>query len=301
MLRLMLASHSRLFIPPETWYLVPLVERFSLERALTPDEVESAISVMTSHDRWPDMKLDADEFRQRVAQLDAPCLRDLAEVVYRWHGEAEGKARWGDKTPPYIEIVPQLAKMYPQARFIHLVRDGRDVARSFQNRGWVESQWLHDNGREWIRAMECHWQLMRSDLRDRILLIYYEDLVLEPEATLRKVCRFIGERFEPQMLAWQEKVDEQVSAREHLQHDRLKLRIGQEGLARWKRDLSVRSTFLCEAFMATHLRRLGYELRYSSPFWIPLFALTRLVEPALLPLYQWTLRASRRVAARVRA
>lgn len=300
MLRLMLASHSRLCIPPETGFLIPLVKRFSIDRLLSAEQVESAISIMTSHHRWPDMKLDEREFRSRVSQLSAPYLRDLAEVVYRWHGEAEGKTRWGDKTPPYIEIVPQLARIYPQARFIHLVRDGRDVARSFQSRGWVASSWLHDNGREWLRAMECHWRLMRSELRERILLIYYEDLLREPEKTLRKVCQFIGETFEPQMLSWQRIVDAQVSKREHLQHNRLKLQIGAEGLGRWKRELSPRSTFLCEAFMAADLKRLGYELRYSGPLWAAAFALARIVSPVLLPAYGWTLRSGRWVAARVK-
>ena len=301
MLRLMLASHSRLYIPPETWFLIPLVKRFSLDRPLNADEIESAISIMTSHQRWPDMKLDAQEFRSRVSRLSVPRLRDLAEVVYRSHGEAAGKARWGDKTPPYIEIVPQLARMYPQARFIHLVRDGRDVARSFQSRGWVGSEWLHDNGREWLRAMECYWRLMRSELRERILLIYYEDLVREPEETLRKICHFIGEAFEPQMLSWQKTVDAQVSEREHRFHGKLKLQIGAEGVARWKHELTPRSTFLCEAFMAAHLKRLGYELRYSGPLWATAFALTRIITPALLPVYAWTLRTRRRVTARVRA
>jgi Sulfotransferase family len=302
MLRLMLASHSRLYIPPETWFLIPLVQRFSIDRPLSAGEIESAVAIMTSHHRWPDMKLDAQEFRSRVRRLRAPYLSDLAEVVYRSYGEATtGKPRWGDKTPPYIGIVPQLAAMYPQARFIHLVRDGRDVARSFQSRGWIGSDWLHDNGREWLRAMDAHWRLMRSELRERILLVYYEDLVRETEKTLRRICQFIGEVFEPQMLAWQGNVDAQVTAREHRQHNKLKLQIGAEGLARWKHELSARSTFLCEAFMAADLKRLGYELRYSGPLWAAAFALTRMATPVLLPAYAWTLRAGRRMAGLVRA
>lgn len=275
LLRLMLAAHSRLAIPPETWYLVPVVQRFSLDRALTPAEVESAISIITSHYRWPDMKLEGGEFRRRVGELSEPRVRDLADVVYRWHLESAGKVRWGDKTPPYIEIVPQLAKMYPDARFIHLVRDGRDVALSFRAVGWTESPWLHDNAREWIRAMECYWRWLRSGLRDRILLVRYEDLVLKTEATLRRICAFIGEEFESQMLSWERLVDEQVPRREHWHHAKLKMRIGAEGVARWKREINGRWTFVCEAFMGAHLRRLGYELRYSSPLWRPVFAVTR--------------------------
>jgi hypothetical protein len=297
MLRLMLLCHSRLAIPPETGFLIPLVKQFRIDRALSRDEVESAVSIMTSQFRWPDMKFDVQEFRRQVNQLEKPSVCELAAVVYRWHMEAEGKVRWGDKTPHYIQIVPQLARIYPDARFIHLVRDGRDVALSFRAAEWTSSSWLHGNAQEWIGAMEYHWRFARSELlRERILLVRYEDLVLRAEATLRRICRFIGEEFEPQMLSWRRMVDAQVPARERRQHAKLKLKIGEEGVARWKREISARGMFMCEAFMALHLKRLGYELRYPGPLWRPVFALTRFLTPAVLPIYEWAVRARCRKA-----
>jgi Sulfotransferase family len=301
LLRMMLASHSRLTVPPETWFLISLVKRLSIDRPLSAEEVECAVSMITDDYRWPDLKIDAKEFRRQVSQLKGPYVRDLAEVVYRWHVQAEGKARWGDKTPVYIGIVRELARMFPGSRFIHLVRDGRDVAKSFQATGWDSGgRWLHDNTREWNKAMEWHWRWSRSELRDRILLVRYEDLVLEMEATLRRICRFIGEEFEPQMLAWQGKVDEQVPARERKAHPKLKLRIGAEGVARWKQEMTARETFVAEAFMGSHLARLGYERRYRSPLWAPAFALTRLYCRAGLPGIYFQVRVVRFLLKRLR-
>jgi len=88
LLRMMLACHSRLTIPPETWCLIPLLQRFRIDRPLNADEVESAISIVTSHYRWPDMRLDAQDFRREAARLPKPYLRDLVEVVYRSHVQA---------------------------------------------------------------------------------------------------------------------------------------------------------------------------------------------------------------------
>jgi hypothetical protein len=292
LLRMMLTCHSRLSIPPETWYLIPLVQRFRIDRPLNADEVESAISIVTSHYRWRDMKLDAQDFRRKAARLPKPYLRDLVEVVYRSHVQAEGKTRWGDKTPVYIEILPQLARMYPNSKFIHLIRDGRDVAKSFQATDWI-GRWLHDNAREWTRALACHWRWVRSEFRDRILQVRYEDLVLETEGTLRKICGFIGEEFEPQMLSWQLKVDEQVPARERDVHAKLKLKPGAESVARWKREMSAREMFVSEAFMGSDLTRLGYERRYRSTFWTPAFVLTRLYCRTILPAVELQIRAAR--------
>jgi len=293
----MLAAHSRLSIPPETWYLQPLVKRFSFDRPLNPDEIEAAVSIITGHYRWPDMKLSALEFRGAVRQLSRPYLRDLVEVVYRWHMQAEGKVRWGDKTPNYIQILPELARMFPDSRFIHLIRDGRDVAKSFQATDWVGWYW-HDSVQNWIRALECHWRWIRSDIRDRILEVRYEKLVLETEATLQEICRFIGEEFEPQMLAWEWQVNQLVPSREMRSHSKLKQRIGPEGVSRWKREMSARQIFVTEAFMGSHLMRLGYERRYARPLWLPAFALTRWIYPSLAAA-EFPVRAARYLRKRI--
>src|SRR5580698_523448 len=102
---------------------------------------------MTSHYRWPDLNFEVSEFRRQVADLETPYLQDVVELVYQNHLNREHKQRWGDKTPGYIEIVPQLAGLFPGAKFIHFVRDGRDVAKSFQSLRWA-GRWLHDNTRE---------------------------------------------------------------------------------------------------------------------------------------------------------
>jgi len=293
LLRMMLCCHSRLAIPPETWYLLALLERLSIDRPLSAAELEVAEATITQEYRWPDLKLDAQEFRRRLGQLTAPYLRDVVEVIYRWHLEAEGKARWGDKTPIYVEIVPQLARMFPGSRFIHLVRDGRDVARSHQTAGWY-GPWLHDNTREWTRALECHRRWAQTDaLRERILQVHYEDLVLDTEGTLRRICHFIGEKFEPAMLSWQEKVDEQVPERERHIHVKLKRRIDTGGVARWKGEMSARELLVAEAFMGEHLSYAGYERAYRGPLWAPAFMATRLYCRTVLPAVQLQLRAAR--------
>jgi hypothetical protein len=298
LLRVMLSCHSRLNIPPETWFLIPLVRQFRTDRPLGADDIERAVSTITGAWSWPDMKLDTLEFQRRVGQLTEPYLRDLVEVVYRCHLEAEGKVRWGDKTPAYIEIVPELLSMYPQAQFIHVIRDGRDVAKSTQATGW-RGRWLHDNTRTWTEALEHHARWAQMGFRERILAIRYEDLVLTTEVTLRNVCRFLGEQYESQMLSWQGQVDEQIPARERMYHSKLKLKIGSEGVARWKREMSAREAFVAEAFMGANLTRLGYERRYPSRLWSPAFALTRFYCRTVLPALHFHHRAARSVRKRL--
>jgi hypothetical protein len=282
LLRLMLASHSRIAIPSETWYLTALVEEFPCDRPLQDDEISKAISVMTSHYRWPDMGLDAAEMRRRAAKLSAVRLGDLVEIVYRWHMEVEGKSRWGDKTPAYIEIVPPLAALFGNAKFIHLIRDGRDVAKSFQRQGW-HGPWMQGYTREWSRAVELDMQLSKSPLNERILRVRYEDLVLHPEPTLRRICAFIDARFEDQMLRWQAKVDNAVPLREKTIHSSLGRDMNPSDVGRWKREMTSREIFVAEALIGTQLSHFGYERRFRSAGWNPLLALTRICCRKVLP------------------
>jgi hypothetical protein len=283
LLRLMLASHSRIAIPSETWYLAALVEEFPCDRLLQESEIAKAVAVMTNHYTWPDMGLDAAEMRSRAANLREVRLRDLVEVVYRWHMEAEGKSRWGDKTPSYIEIVPSLAAMFGDAKFIHLIRDGRDVAKSFQRHGW-NGPGMDGYTREWLRAVELDMRLSKTPLDERILRIRYEDLVLHPEATLREICTFIDERFEAQMLLWQSKVNDAIPDREKKFHSALSRDVKTSDAGRWKREMTSREIFVAEALIGTQLSHFGYELRYRSKLWRPLLAATRICCRKVLPV-----------------
>ena len=73
-----------------------------------------------------------------------------------------------------------MIRLFPGARFIHLCRDGRDVVKSFQQRGWY-GPWLHENTREWNEALAYRERWNHIDAKSSILDVRYEDLVLDTE------------------------------------------------------------------------------------------------------------------------
>jgi hypothetical protein len=283
LLRMILASHSRLAIPPETYFLDPLLKRFSPTRPLMPDEVMRAIAIVTGSIRWPDMDIAAAAYSTEAAALPNPTLRDLVEIIYRTYLKREGKARWGDKTPAYIRIVPQLAQLYPGARFIHLMRDGRDVAKSFQSVGWY-GPLLNRNMGEWLEAAQLDVRWRDAGLAERLLLVRYEDLVRDTERTVQGLCEFLGERFEPPMLAWEDKVDRLVPQREMAIHTKLRRRPDPGDVERWRREMSVSEQLVAEAFMGVDLARAGYERRFAGLLWRPLLPAVRYFCRLVLPL-----------------
>ena len=102
------------------------------------------------------------------------------------------------------------------------------------------------------------------------------------------------------MLSWEGHVDQLVPSREMMVHPKLKQRIGPEGVSRWKREMSASQIFITEAFIGSHLRRLGYERRYGSPLWRPAFAVTRCFYPALARTVALPVRAFGYLRRRIR-
>jgi hypothetical protein len=145
--------------------------------------------------------LEPDPERIRRELLEAPpTYARLFELFLRHFAERQGKPRWGAQTGLVERYTSELFAGHPGVQIVHMIRDPRDryeaaVARSPRGRGgaggatarWMMSVKLAERGRRRHPA--------------RYMVVRFEDLVLRPEETLGEVCRFLGERFVPEMLA----------------------------------------------------------------------------------------------------
>lgn len=294
LLRLILAGHSRLCIPPETVFLIPLVRHFPLERPLTDSERHQALDMITRQPRWLDQRISTEQFRDEITRRSQVWLRDIVNAVYRGETERTGKPRWGDKTPYYIEIVPELLQLYPNARFVNLIRDGRDVAISYKAAGFRE-RWYEGETYDWTRAVRLAESYRALPIGSRILDVRYEDLVANLSETVHKVCLFLGEVFEPDMLDWKARIDASLPKRELWMQGSLRRDPRSNDIARWKRELNILEILALEAFLGDCLARLGYELRFKATIWKPALWLARLTMRCYRPLLKrsWRLRVGR--------
>jgi hypothetical protein len=199
LLRLILAGHSRLHVCPETWFIADLVARLPLRRPLAEHEVADAIEIITSHYRWPDLGLAPQDLRAALEPAVLPTLRTVVDAVYSCLARQAGKPRLGDKTPTYVRILPALAALYPEAQFIHVLRDGRDVAISYIDAGWPQ-RCYEGSQFEWIAAVRAARRFARTAPAGTWCEVRYEDLATESEAAIRRICAFLGEKFEPAMM-----------------------------------------------------------------------------------------------------
>ena len=292
LLRLVLSGHSRIEIPPETWFLLPLIARLPLLDRLGPAQVEEAIGLITGDYRWPDMEIAAAAFADQARALPDPTIKTLMGLVYDEHLRRAGKPRFGDKTPPYIGIVPQLATLYPDSRFIHLIRDGRDVAASFIDAHFQGGVWESDF--EWRRAIRLGLGYRASPLADRLLEIHYEDMVSDLEATTRRICGFLDEAFEPEMLTFRESITRKVPARELVVHRSLDRPVSPMAAQAWRSRLSSPELFLIESCIRDELAAMGYQPHFANPAWQPAMRLSRAVLARLGPHLRRVIQGLRR-------
>jgi Sulfotransferase family len=250
----MLDRHSQLAVPDESYFVPQLADRHL--RRVDPDDFVDDLRRLNTLAEWGvPLK------RVRAGLVAGMQIGAAIGTVYAVYAEERGKARWGDKTPMYMQNLRLLDRLFPDALFVHLIRDGRDAATSFlaMPRGIVTETWMHprtpaDFACQWRTEVAAARRLGRR-VGVRYLEVRYEELVADAEAALRRICDFARLEYEPAMLEYAGDVD--VSAKPHQQS--LK-QPPTAGLRDWRRQMSTADVAAFEHVAGDLLRELGYEV-----------------------------------------
>jgi hypothetical protein len=151
--------------------------------------------------------LTLDEWHARV--------RELFEAPHRRYADSQGKSRWADKSPDYALILDYVDALYPEAQVIHMVRDPRDVVASWLR--FYGTRSVHRAASSWVRYVRAAHDFARGQLEHRAIEVRYEDVVREPEQTLRKLFAWLGEPWEQGVLRFSESRHTRAGGPLHLQ------------------------------------------------------------------------------------
>ncbi len=198
----------------------------------------------------------------------ARALGRAVSGVFEAYARARGKGRWVEKTPSHILDLDFLHAMFPEARYLHIVRDGRDVACSTFN-GREQWKMLVDQGGaiEITRnnALErwARWELRlaraRAELGLRVLRLRYEDLVVRPEQELAEVLDFIGERFDPCMLDYASRAHDFPGWEAGSTDVRRRTTFTDTSVGRWRTEYPPRELALASDLVREKLAAYGYQ------------------------------------------
>jgi hypothetical protein len=259
LLKEMLDSHSELAIPTESYFVPQLWDRHS--RNFDSEGFLADVGRLMRVKEWG---VTPDDVRERLPEN--PMAAEAIRAIYRSYADARGKPRYGDKTPSYMQSLDVLEQVFPDAQYLHLVRDGRDAGMSFLEMrrkprfNVARPRGIASFASQWKLEMEGARELGRRLGPERYLELRYEDLVREPEAELRRLATFLGLEFEPGMLAYHAAVD--ASA---LQDHPLLAKPPTPDTRRWQEQLSPADTQVFEAIAGATLSASGYERAYPEP------------------------------------
>lgn len=189
---------------------------------------------------------------------------EFVEAFFRTYSQRLGKPRWSEKTPLNVWHLDWIWAHFPGARFVHVVRDGRDVACSMRlhpDRRLVDGRMVEVPRHESMESIVRRWVVstgkglrFRGDARYRE--VRYEDLVTDPRGTLEPLLRWIGEPFAEGMLAQR---SEGEVIRRGAEFDAQGALVA-SSVGRWTRDLSPPEIELFERLGGARLRELGYAV-----------------------------------------
>jgi hypothetical protein len=188
----------------------------------------------------------------------ADAYRFVAEAPYVAYAAKHGKPGWADKTPHYVHHIDHLRRVWPRARFVVLVRDGRDVALSLKrmpfgpNNAWAAAQWWARGIRAGQRAAEQH--------PGAVLTVRYEDITSDPATHVPRVCEFFGIAYQDDMLAL-EKVDRSKIVPDQASwFPTIFEGITTRAVGMWRTEMSERDQRIFSALAGDELGALGYEV-----------------------------------------
>lgn len=258
-------AHPRLAMTHEAHFVGPMAKtRARYER---PDgfDVDIFVRDLNRDSNYRRQGLDEGALRDALRSANPAGYADAVRVVFSQYAAAHGKTLYGDKTPGSVSYVEVIAELFPEAKFVHVIRDGRAVALSYLERPEWGPRNMAEAANHWKTRVLRGVEAGRRVGSDRYVEARYEDLVADPETVTRELCDFLGLEFAPEMLRYHEKGREFISATKDPEAFKNLAKPVSADLRDWRQEISEADGKLFEAIAGGELARFGYPVSDSSP------------------------------------
>jgi hypothetical protein len=252
----MLNAHPDVAVPPESRFIT------ELWRGENDIDADRVLAELRDHRRFKLWGLPIEEVRNEIAASTVP-YADAIEAAYRAYAKHRGKSTYGDKTPRYVEQLPLLARLWPDAKFIHQIRDGRNVALSYADVPFGPND-VAGAARLW-KARVCAGKDAGHDLPGRYMEIRYEDFIEDLESSAKLICDFLSIEFDEAMLDYTERARDDILPRAAKYNPNISKPVDAAPKRSWKDSMTDSQVRVFEAIAGDLLADLGYERKFSNP------------------------------------
>lgn len=234
---------------------MPLFKKNYLARGISGASLRTLVKYLSNNDQFKLWNYDHQTYLSRLSRMESITLAELIDSMFTSYCSSEGKTIWGDKSL-FFRTIDILSKLFPEARFIHIVRDGRDVFDS-----WRKMDPSKNNAS--VIALDWGYKIFKIEQSfkklafDRTFTLRYEDLLEKPEETIREVCAFIQIKYEPNMLEFHKTSHFYIG--EH--HSSLIFNaINKSNSGKWRKSLTFLEIKSFNLLAGHYLKKYRYEI-----------------------------------------
>lgn len=285
LLSMMIGAHPLVAVPLATTGMwVDFARR--LERDFNglagPGDVARLVDAIRAHERiglW-DTELD------REALLADLPLQDYGAIVARFHAgyaRAKGKPFWANVDIATLDGMDLVNGWFSGARFLHIVRDGRDVALSHQTMPYGAGN-IAECARAWVSRTTTNAKMGRILGPERYMTVRFEDLVLAAPETLERICRFMQIPYNEGMLRYGDMVEEKIPPDRRWLWPAISRPPQQSKVGRWRQRMTRSQRIVFEGIANRTLKEWGYDAYDQVP---------RSVTAYLLDLWYYLIQGGR--------
>jgi Sulfotransferase family len=256
LLRILLNAHPDVAVPPESRFVT------ELWRGQNEVDVDQFLAELRDHSRFKVWDLPIQEVRDELIGSPVPYAAAV-EAAFRAYAKHRGKSVYGDKTPRYVENIPLLAELWPDAKFIHQIRDGRNVALSYADVPFGPKD-VAGAARLWKSRVSAGMKAGR-DLAGRYMEIRYEDFIEDFESSTKLITDFLGIEFDEAMLDYTERARDDILPRAAKYNPNVGKSVDAAKKRSWQDSMPDSQVRIFEAIAGDLLEELGYERRYENP------------------------------------
>lgn len=256
--RRVLMASGQIYIPPETYVLGEILSRWRKWRGLTwREQVWLFCAYFDRHNLFSDFAIETlSPFAKEALELSKAqrTLQTLIDRFYAFMAREHGftEHRWGDKTPWNTMHLQDIVKAYPDAYFLYLKRDGRDVVASQLNSDMRD---FEASAQRWVEAnAACQRHLKRAQRTP--LAISYEALVRDPDSSFQAIFEWADLTYEPDYLT---RIPERMGdVDRHDHHAAVTQPITAASIGKWQETLTAAQFESLPPAFGDMMRTLGY-------------------------------------------
>ncbi len=250
LLRNMLSRHPLVAVPDESYFIYEAKD--ALSAAGRPSDTGMALALIRESRFFRNWELDPETLELYLSRFPPATYAALIRVLLSAYAYSRDKPFSADKTPHHVLHFDWLASQFPASRYVHLVRDPREVCMSSVLQLWVRLN-IRTAAEDWTRSVVAA-RRAKQVLGERLLEVRYERLVSDPEVELGRICDHAGIEYSEELLD-----HTHLSERPAGHHHSSSTRPVTRGLRSWEHELSADDVSLIEAIAGEAMEEMGYE------------------------------------------